>query len=145
MRINLPLLTATLVALPLLAFAQSPMPAPATPSGNIVERAVERLTAPPTTQQLVLLRERASKIIGTHVYGDRGESIGEIEELLVTHENTVLTAVISVGGFLGLGERLVSLPLSELRFTAPEGHWVLAGATKDSLLNRPVFHYRQQG
>ncbi len=143
MRFTFPMLTAALVSAPLLAFGQGTPPAVA-PGSNMVSRAVDRVTGPPTAQQLILLRERASKIIGSHVYNERGESIGEIEELLVTSSNTVLTAVISVGGFLGMGERLVSLPFAELRFVAPEGHWMLAGATKDTLQNRPVFHYRTQ-
>ena len=53
---------------------------------------------------------RASKLIGSKVYqGDT--SIGQIEDVLVELDHATVPAVIlSVGGFLGVGDKLVAVP-----------------------------------
>src|SRR5689334_13520932 len=58
---------------------------------------------------------RASKLIGSKVYtGDT--SIGQIEDVLVTLAHATVTAVIlSVGGFLGIGDKLVAVPVNRIR------------------------------
>jgi PRC-barrel domain len=54
---------------------------------------------------------RASGLIGSKVYkGDT--SIGSIEDVLVNVNDARVSAVIlSVGGFLGMGDKLVAIPL----------------------------------
>src|SRR5215472_18773972 len=56
---------------------------------------------------------RASKLIGSKVYtGDT--SIGQIEDILVTLDRATVTGVIlSVGGFLGIGDKLVAVPVNQ--------------------------------
>eukprot|EP01031_Cornospumella_fuschlensis_P010198 gene10198-12505_t len=44
-------------------------------------------------------------------------------------------------GFLGLGGRLVTLPLGDLQWNAEREHIVMPGATKESLGSRPAFEY----
>ena len=58
---------------------------------------------------------RASKLIGSKVYkGDT--SIGSIEDVLVNLQDARVSAVIlSVGGFLGMGDKLVAIPVSQLK------------------------------
>ena len=58
---------------------------------------------------------RASKLIGSKVYkGDT--SIGSIEDVLVNLQDSHVSAVIlSVGGFLGMGDKLVAIPVSQLK------------------------------
>ncbi|MDJ0388399.1 PRC-barrel domain-containing protein [Roseomonas sp. E05] len=80
---------------------------------------------------------RASKLIGAEVYGNDNKKIGEIDDLLVGNSGG-MQAVISVGGFLGIGDKLVSVPYSELQHGE---HWMLPGADQDSLKNRPEFKY----
>jgi hypothetical protein len=53
--------------------------------------------------------------------------------------------LISVGGFLGIGARLVAVPLSELRYAEADQRWMLAGATKESLQQRPEVTYAARG
>ncbi len=50
-------------------------------------------------------------------------------------------AIIQVGGFLGMGGRLVTVPLADLRWNGANEHIVLSGATKESLQRRPAFEY----
>jgi hypothetical protein len=145
MRSHFPLITATLVAgligLPLIAFGQPAAAPVVAPPSTVVSRAIDRMTAPPSADRLRDMRDRASVIIGASVYDDHGEAIGKVDDLLVGPANAGLTAVIAVGGFLGMGDRLVTMPLVDLHFGGSEGHWTLAGASKDSLTARPAFHY----
>ncbi|MFZ1415563.1 MAG: PRC-barrel domain-containing protein [Defluviicoccus sp.] len=82
---------------------------------------------------------RSSKIVGSTVVNDGNEKIGEVEDLLVEPNDKVLFAVLSVGGFLGIGEQLVVVPFNSLRI---EGNRVmLPGGSKDTLKSLPEFKY----
>ena len=59
---------------------------------------------------------RASKLIGLNVYNDKNESVGEINELLLDPSGKVASVVIGVGGFLGIGERDILVPMDKLKF-----------------------------
>jgi hypothetical protein len=52
---------------------------------------------------------RASKLIGTHVTNDKNEKIGEIDDFVIGRDK-VLFAILEVGGFLGVGKRLMNGP-----------------------------------
>lgn len=56
----------------------------------------------------------AEKLTGAAAYDANDEWIGEVSELLLTDEGKVKSAVIDVGGFLGLGEKPVELDLSKI-------------------------------
>src|SRR5512133_2716201 len=59
---------------------------------------------------------RASKVIGSSVVNDANETIGEISDLLVSLDGKQPYAVLSIGGFLGMGTRLVVVPYDTLKF-----------------------------
>lgn len=85
---------------------------------------------------------RASKVIGSTVYNENNESIGEVDDILIPPGgNGEPVAVISVGGFLGIGSRLVAVPYDRLQMNAQNNRWTLPGATKDSLNSLPPFSY----
>lgn len=83
---------------------------------------------------------RASKVIGSAVYNDQNQKVGSVDDLIVTPSDKVVVAVISVGGFLGIGSKLVVVPFDQLHFGNDKV--TLAGATKDSLQAMPGFTYR---
>ncbi len=88
---------------------------------------------------------RASKVIGSAVYNENNESIGEIDDILIPPGGSAPVAVISVGGFLGIGAKLVAVPYDRLNMAAnSNGRWTLAGATKESLGSLPTFTYDGQ-
>lgn len=60
---------------------------------------------------------RASKVVGLNVYNDQNENIGSINDLLMDKNGSIKAAVISVGGFLGVGSRLVALPYEKIKFS----------------------------
>jgi hypothetical protein len=82
---------------------------------------------------------RASKIIGSAVVNDANEKIGDLEDLLVATSDKVLFAVLSVGGFLGIGEHLVVVPFNSLKITGNKV--MLPGGTKAALEALPEFKY----
>jgi sporulation protein YlmC with PRC-barrel domain len=80
---------------------------------------------------------RANAMIGTSVRGSSGEKIGTIDDLLLGSDSKVNYAVVSVGGFLGIGDRLVAVPMGELQTAAD--HMVMPSATKESVSKMPKF------
>jgi sporulation protein YlmC with PRC-barrel domain len=59
---------------------------------------------------------RASKMVGLNVYNDSNESLGSINDLLTDKNGDIKAAVIGVGGFLGVGEHLVAVPIDKVKF-----------------------------
>jgi hypothetical protein len=60
---------------------------------------------------------QGSKLINLNVYNNNNEKIGDIKELMLDKSGKIDTAVIAVGGFLGMGEHDVAVKFSELKFT----------------------------
>jgi PRC-barrel domain len=90
--------------------------------------------------QTVATGYRVSKVVGSTVVNDANETVGTIDDLIVTPGDKVPFAVLSVGGFLGLGTKYVVIPYSLLQVKDKQ-HMLLAGATKDSLTALPDFKY----
>jgi hypothetical protein len=63
---------------------------------------------------------RASKVIGSSVTNDANETIGKIDDLLVSSDGKDPFAVLSIGGFLGMGSHLVAVPYNSLKFVDKE-------------------------
>ena len=82
---------------------------------------------------------RASKVVGATVVNQADVSVGTIDDLIVTPNEKVPYAVLSVGGFLGIGSKYVVVPFNELQISSKQ--IVLPGATKDSLTGLPAFRY----
>jgi len=82
---------------------------------------------------------RVSKVVGSQIFNETGTSIGKIDDLIVTPNETVPFAVLSVGGFLGVGSKFVVVPYSALE--VQDKKIVLRDATKDSLKILPEFKY----
>jgi len=79
------------------------------------------------------------QILGKDVYNDSGEKIGDINDLIVAPNRAVSYAIVGVGGFLGMNEHNVAVPVSKLK--QQMGKIVLPGATKDALKAAPEFEY----
>jgi hypothetical protein len=82
---------------------------------------------------------RTSKVVGSTVVNEANETVGTIDDLIVTPGEKVPFAVLSVGGFLGMGTKYVVVPFSALQ--VKDKQVVLLGATKDSLKGLPEFKY----
>lgn len=82
---------------------------------------------------------RAGKIVGASVYNDQNQSVGSVDDVLMGQDNKATTAVISVGGFLGMGSKLVSVPFDQLK--VGKDRIVMPGATQASLKAMPEYKY----
>jgi sporulation protein YlmC with PRC-barrel domain len=60
---------------------------------------------------------RASKVVGLNVYNEQNENVGSINDLLMDKSGSIKGAVISVGGFLGMGAHLVAVSFDKLKFS----------------------------
>jgi PRC-barrel domain len=107
---------------------------------------------------------RSSRVVGTTVYNDENQGIGTIDDLILGQDGRISVAVISVGGFLGIGSKLVAVSFDRLRFEesrigystmpmagafpvppppsdATATRIVLPGASAGSLKSAPSFDY----
>ena len=82
---------------------------------------------------------RASKVIGSSVVNEENEVIGKIDDLLVSLDGKEPYAVLSIGGFLGMGTHLVAVPYETLK--SADDKIMLPGGTKNSLRMLPEFKY----
>ena len=75
--------------------------------------------APPTISESQLQGNtwRTSKVVGLDVYNDKNENVGSINELLVDKSGNIKAAVLSVGGFLGMGSHYVAVPFDQIKFS----------------------------
>src|SRR5262245_36681583 len=81
--------------------------------------------------QLIATGWRVSKFLHVDVRNDKGEKIGRVDDILVSNDATLTTAIIDVGGFLGMGAYKVAIPVKQFRITDQANKVVLPGATKD--------------
>lgn len=100
------------------------------------QQTVSLLTVDPAS---VATGYRTSKLVGSHVFNEANESVGTIDDLIVTANDKVPYAVLSVGGFLGMDAKLIVVRYDSL--DVRDNRMVLAGATKDSLKSLPRFKY----
>ena len=84
---------------------------------------------------------RGSKLVGAPVVNENNEKIGMVDDLIVSRTDKVVYAIVSVGGFLGVGDKLVAVPFDG--FTLTPGKTTLVGATKEELKIMPKFTYQK--
>ncbi len=82
---------------------------------------------------------RASKVIGSEVLNDANQTIGSIDDLLISTDGKDPYAVLSVGGFLGMGTHLVVVPYATLKVV--DNKVMLPGGTKETLEKLPEFQF----
>ena len=74
---------------------------------------------------------RASKVIGSNVVNDANEAFGKIDDLPVSSDGKRPYAVLSIGGFLGMGTHLAVVSYHTPKFT--DNKVTLPGGTKEGL------------
>ena len=77
-----------------------------------------------------------------NVYDPSDNKIGDIDDVLIDKEGNVTALIIGVGGFLGMGEKDVAIPFSDVHGSVKNGKWYLVlNTTKDALKTAPGFTY----
>jgi len=85
---------------------------------------------------------RASKLIGSDVRNAQNENLGEIKDLIIDVNNDrVYYAILSFGGFLGLGDKLFAYPVSAFTQTGNDDK-VILNVDKARLKGAPGFAAR---
>lgn len=85
----------------------------------------------------------SSKLKGLSVTNQKDQTVGEITDIAIkNHEIDAL--ILSVGGFLGMGERYVAVSPSSVnvRYDAKDNKWLASmNTTKEALKDAPEFKY----
>jgi sporulation protein YlmC with PRC-barrel domain len=81
---------------------------------------------------------RASKLVGSEVYDNGGSKIGAIDDIVLESPNEGAFAILSVGGFLGMGKHLIAVPFNDLRISSRQ---IVLNADKAQLKAMPEFSY----
>ncbi|MFT3670936.1 PRC-barrel domain-containing protein [Aestuariivirga sp.] len=92
---------------------------PAAPATN--DSAANTAGVPAGTQFL------ASQFIGRTVYSSANENVGEINDLVMNKDLDTVVAIIGVGGFLGIGEKDVAIPVEQITITTETANNTMTG------------------
>jgi sporulation protein YlmC with PRC-barrel domain len=128
MNVSVKLAAILAMMMPSIAFAQdAKSPIPGTP--NLAVASVKAESG-----------QRVSKIIGAAVYNGNSQQVGTIDDVILDDGEKASLAIISVGGFLGVGGKLVAEPYSALKLGS-DGKMILPEGSKDALNKMPSFTY----
>jgi sporulation protein YlmC with PRC-barrel domain len=108
-------------------------------AGQGADEDQKHATAIPAKQSDMVL---GSSLLNKSVYGSDDATIGEVEEILFKSDGKIEGLVLGVGGFLGLGEKYVALPMDRFK-VMPEADGqarITVSATEDELRNAPEFN-----
>jgi sporulation protein YlmC with PRC-barrel domain len=136
--LSVALLGAALTAMPALAQTKQPAgPMPAPSAGDRSFGAIEpaRVNTGSWLTQEQPGQWRASSLEGLDVYNQDNEKIGDISELIVDGSGRIQAVIVGIGGFLGMGERDVAIPMDQIRFVNEPR--AAATATTGTAANNP--------
>ncbi|MFN4087892.1 MAG: PRC-barrel domain-containing protein [Alphaproteobacteria bacterium] len=83
---------------------------------------------------------RADEIIGTTVRNPQDENVGSISDLVLDENGQIIGAIVSVGGFLGIGAKSVGVDWNELQVRSSDS--IVVKWTKEELEAAPEFRKR---
>lgn len=77
-----------------------------------------------------------------NVFDLSDNKIGDVKDVLVSQNGTISELIVSVGGFLGMGENDVAVPFSAVKQETKNGKpYLTLDTTKDALKSAPGFKY----
>lgn len=102
--------------------------------------------APQTSDGFIALQQPsqtlASSLIGMNVLSDSGDdadNIGKISDLILNEDQQVTGVIIGVGGFLGMGQKEVAIPWSEISIMDTDDKTAIIELSKEALEQAPAF------
>jgi len=144
---------------PPVAQADQPMPEqsaaeemaaePALPADEATDQMAAEETAPPAGMNFIQVQEEAQflandEVIGAEVRNVMDEEVGAIADLVMDQDQKLVGVVLSVGGFLGLGEKWVAVPVDQITFPSDDQPArLLVAVTAEQLENAPDFITRK--
>jgi hypothetical protein len=106
-------------------------------------------TLPPAGMEFIQVQEDAQflandEVIGAEVHNVMDEEVGTIADLVMDEDQKLVGVVLSVGGFLGIGDKWVAVPVDEITFPSDDQPARLRVAvTEEQLGNAPDFITRE--
>jgi len=71
------------------------------------------------------------------------DDVGEINDVILGRDGQIKAVVLGVGGFLGMGEKSVAIPMQDVKFVkngeGPTDYFLVVNANKDVLTNAPAY------
>ena len=125
--------------------AQEPEPAEMPAEQEVTE---EKEATPPPDMTFIQVQDEAQfladeEVIGKEVVNIMDEEVGTIADLVLDQDQKLVGVVLSVGGFLGITEKWVAVPVEEIDFpTAEQPARLLVAVTEEQLKNAPDFTTR---
>lgn len=81
-----------------------------------------------------------NEYVNAVVYNARGEPLGTVRDLMVEQDGKAAAAVISVGRYLGIGDKVVAVPFPALRIEQRDsGRRIVIDLTKEALQGAPQY------
>jgi sporulation protein YlmC with PRC-barrel domain len=129
------------------AMAQTPnapttQPAPKAPMAQPVSGQVG-----PSTRLMTTMPADGTTVTNYYkqsVYDPSGNKVGDISDLIVEKDGRITTAMVGVGGFLGIDEKNVAIPFDALNVSQKNNQWhLMVNTTKDELKSAPGFKYNR--
>lgn len=139
--------TAIVMALSAPAWSQTTPPANDTPPATAPMPSPSPATAALPSPDNVISQQkaeelRANTLIGMRVINSDNEALGKINDLLFNDKGSIQAAVVSVGGFLGIGDKLVAVPWTNVKLDA-DGRGAVLSMTKDQLRSAAPFKTKE--
>jgi sporulation protein YlmC with PRC-barrel domain len=104
---------------------------------------------PPASMEFLQVQEEQQflandEVIGAEVVNEAGEQVGSIADLVMDQDQKLVGIVLSVGGFLGVGDKWVAVPVEQISFPGKDQPaQLLAPVTEEELTNAPDFTTRE--
>jgi sporulation protein YlmC with PRC-barrel domain len=83
------------------------------------------------------------KLIGKDVVNNKGDTLGTVDNFLISDPENIQYAIISVGGFFGIGDKLVAIPVKHLQLNKDKNNISLKKVSGEELKNAPAFEYEK--
>jgi sporulation protein YlmC with PRC-barrel domain len=127
------------------ALAEKMMNRPTDRPSGAMDRSTTETTGAP--QFLTALPQNALLVSNIHeqnIYDPQENKIGEVKDLVVDRSGKISAAIISVGGFLGIGQKDVAVAFSDIKAAERNNKWWLTiNATKDELKSATGFRFNK--
>jgi sporulation protein YlmC with PRC-barrel domain len=80
-----------------------------------------------------------TEIVGTQVRNPEGEELGKIDDLVFDTEGRISFAIVGYGGFLGMRQNLVAVPVNSLSYVEGQPSHFVLNATREKIESAPLF------
>jgi PRC-barrel domain len=115
------------------------------PTEEMAQEGVEEGKAAPEQMSFLTVQEDAQilasdEVIGTEVHNINDEKVGSIADLVMDQDHKLAGVVLSVGGFLGVGDKWVAVPVDQIEL--PKGDQparLMVAVSAEQLENAPDF------